>query len=100
MDRGVFEYAKYGSIGISWVLVTSIYIYLGFTAGSWLDRRLHASPLFLVLGLLLAVALSLRSLVAEVMALIEETGGGQKGKGDEKPPAGTKGRGSGKNTKT
>jgi hypothetical protein len=71
VDKGIYEYARYGSVGISWVLVTTIYTYMGYAGGNWLDRRFGTAPLFLVAGLLLALALSLRSLVVEVLALIE-----------------------------
>jgi ATP synthase protein I len=72
MHRGWYEYAKYGSMGISLVLTTSLYLYLGYVGGRWLDRRLHAEPWFFICGLLLALALSLRSLVAQVSALLAE----------------------------
>lgn len=71
MDRGYFDFAKYGSIGIAWVLSTSIYLYLGYKGGTYLDQRMSSAPLFMVTGLLLGIALSLKSLVTQVLELTE-----------------------------
>lgn len=72
MNKGYFEYAKYGSIGISWVLSTSIYLYLGYKGGTYLDERLDSAPVFLLAGLVLAIGLSLRTLVSEILAVTNE----------------------------
>lgn len=72
MDRGFHEFGKYGSIGISWVLTTSVYLYLGFRGGAYLDEKLKSAPLFLIAGLLLGIGLSLRSLIAELLAITAE----------------------------
>ena len=69
MDKGYFDFAKYGSIGISWVLSTSIYLYLGYKGGTYLDGKLGSAPIFLLLGLLLAIGLSVGSLIGEIVAL-------------------------------
>lgn len=73
MDKGYFDYARYGSVGISWVLSTSIYLYLGYKGGTYLDDRLESAPVFLLVGLLLAIGLSLRMLVTEILTLTQET---------------------------
>ena len=31
------EYGKYASLGISLVLTTAVYLFLGYQAGTWLD---------------------------------------------------------------
>jgi len=72
VDKGFFDFARYGSIGISWVLTTSIYLYLGYKAGTYLDQRLESSPLFLLLGIVLAIGLSFRALISEILALTQE----------------------------
>lgn len=69
MAGGLGDYAKYGSIGISWVLATGVYLYLGYRGGAWLDARLGTSPVFLVGGVVLATATSLYSLVKELLAV-------------------------------
>lgn len=66
MNRGLTEFAKYGSIGIAWVLSTSIYMYLGFKGGTWLDDKFQSAPLFMVLGLVVGIALSMQSLVMHI----------------------------------
>lgn len=72
MDKGYFDFAKYGSIGISWVLSTSIYLYLGYKGGTYLDSKLGSAPIFLLLGLLLAIGLSVGSLIGEIVALTRD----------------------------
>jgi len=72
VQKGYFDFAKYGSIGISWVLSTSIYLYLGYKGGTYLDDRLESAPVFLLVGLLLAIGLSLSTLMTEVLALTKE----------------------------
>lgn len=72
MNRGFQDFGRYGSIGISWVLTTAVYLYLGFKGGTYLDERLKSAPVFLIAGLLLGIGLSLRSLVAELLAITNE----------------------------
>lgn len=72
-NRGYFDYAKYGSIGISWVLATSIYFYLGYKGGTYLDARLNSAPIFLLIGLLGAVALSLRMLISDIIEMVSKS---------------------------
>ena len=61
------EYTRYGSIGISWVLVTLIYVYLGRLGGTWLDERFETDPLFLAVGLIVAIGLSFWSLIEQIL---------------------------------
>lgn len=91
MARGLGDYAKYGSIGISWVLATGVYLYLGYRAGAWLDTRLGTAPVFLVGGVVMATGISLYSLVKELLAVdrairqrAAETGRGEFGPARER----------------
>lgn len=84
MNKGYFEYAKHGSIGISWVLTTVIYFYLGYKGGMYLDGRFDSAPLFLLVGMLGAVALSMWSLVSGIQSLL--AGSGSVGGGDKRVP--------------
>jgi len=79
--RGAGDYARYGSIGISLVLSTAVYIYLGYRAGTWLDERWQTAPVFMVLGIVLGMVLSMLSLVKEVMALQRSGPGSRPGGG-------------------
>lgn len=54
------------------MLATAVYLYLGYKGGVYLDERLGSSPIFLVVGLLMGIALSLRSLVAELLAVLAD----------------------------
>ncbi len=69
-NKGYFEYAKYGSIGISWVLTTSIYFYLGYKGGTYLDQRFDSAPIFLLVGLLGGMALSIKTLITNILELL------------------------------
>lgn len=72
MNKSYFDFAKYGSIGIAWVLSTSIYLYLGFRGGTYLDERMGSAPLFMLIGLFLGIGLSIKSLIEQVMELSAE----------------------------
>lgn len=72
MGKGYYEYAKYGSIGVAWAVTTALYLYLGYAGGTWLDEKWGTTPVFLIAGLLLALALSLQSLATTVRALARE----------------------------
>ena len=54
------------------MLATAVYLYLGYKGGVYLDERFGSSPIFLVAGLLLGIALSLRSLVAELLVILAD----------------------------
>lgn len=72
-NKGYFDYAKYGSIGISWVLATSVYFYLGYKGGTYLDARFNTAPIFLLAGLLGGMALSFRMLIAEILEIVAKS---------------------------
>ncbi|MBO8142653.1 MAG: AtpZ/AtpI family protein [Firmicutes bacterium] len=83
------DYGRYASLGISWVLATAVYLYLGYRAGRWLDGRLGSEPVFFVLGIVLGMVLSMLSLVKEVVALQQPGGisappGGKRGSGRDR----------------
>ena len=40
------EYGKYASLGISLVLTTAVYLFLGYRVGTWLDGRWGTEPTF------------------------------------------------------
>ena len=63
------EYGKYASLGISLVLTTAVYLFLGYRAGTWLDGRWGTEPTFLIVGIVLGMILSVVSMVKELMML-------------------------------
>lgn len=69
MGMNLRDYARYGSIGISWVLSSLVYAYLGFKGGTWLDNRYGTDPLFVLLCLLAALGMSLYSLIQELLRI-------------------------------
>lgn len=69
---GFGDYARYASLGISLVVTTAIYLYLGYRGGLWLDRRFGTEPVFFVLGIVLGMILSLVSFAKELLALARD----------------------------
>lgn len=68
---GLGDYSKYATIGISWVLTTAVYLFLGYRAGMWLDNRWQTAPIFFIVGLLLGMMMSVATLVKELLALTD-----------------------------
>lgn len=69
---GLGEYGRYATLGISLVVTTAIYLFLGYRGGMWLDRRLGLEPVFLIVGIVLGMVLSLVSFAKELLALTQE----------------------------
>lgn len=74
------DYARYGSMGISWVLLTLAFLYVGYRGGSWLDGRLGLYPVCTVLGVVAGVVLSVVLLIKQVVELERPPGGGKTGR--------------------
>jgi len=79
---GFGDYAKYGSLGISLAVTTAIYLFLGYRGGLWLDQRLGTEPVFLLLGIVLGMVLSLVSFAKEILALARDRRGMPSREGD------------------
>ncbi len=63
------EYLNFAlSFGLTLVITTYI-LYLG---GSWLDKKLGTTPVFMVLGILLSIATVFRQIINEVKDLEKE----------------------------
>ncbi|HHW09624.1 MAG TPA: AtpZ/AtpI family protein [Firmicutes bacterium] len=67
MHKDYYDYSRFGGMGISFVLVASLYIFLGYKGGEWLDARLGSYPWLTVVGLMAAAVLSLRFLIRMVL---------------------------------
>jgi F0F1-type ATP synthase assembly protein I len=57
---------KYLNFAVSFGLTLAITIYLLFKGGMWLDQRLGTEPVFMMLGIFLAVATVFRQLIREL----------------------------------
>lgn len=66
VDKAFFRYSRWAAFGINWVVTSVVYVFLGFYGGRWIDDRLATGPLFLVLGLLGGVGMSLWGLLSSV----------------------------------
>lgn len=89
MKRGLTDWTHYGGIGLSWVFLTAMLLYAGYRGGQWLDARWQTEPIFLVVGLMVAVVLSLVTLVQEIRAVSTAFGrrpGAPEGQ-EEEPPS-------------
>lgn len=69
VGKNLRDFARYGSIGISWVLRSFLYLYLGYKGGSWLDNHWEIESLFTLFGLLGGFGLSLYSLIQELLMI-------------------------------
>lgn len=63
---------KYLNFALSFGLTLAITIYLLYNGGRWLDQRLGTEPLFMILGILLAVVTIFRQLIKESKDLDKE----------------------------
>lgn len=60
---------KYINFGLSFGLTMAITVYLLYQGGKWLDNRLGTSPVFMFVGILLAVAAVFKRLLADLKTL-------------------------------
>ncbi|MGI6544243.1 MAG: AtpZ/AtpI family protein [Limnochordia bacterium] len=72
MKESAHKYVRYSNIGITWVLSTAVYMYLGYVGGVRLDERLGTAPVFFVCGILLGAVFSFLSLIFTVQRLSKE----------------------------
>jgi F0F1-type ATP synthase assembly protein I len=63
---------KYLNFALSFGLTLVITLYLLYQGGKWLDKRLGTEPLFMILGILLAVATIFRQLIVETKDMDKE----------------------------
>lgn len=68
-DKSAFKYINFG---ISFGLTMGITVYLLYLGGKWLDSRLGTTPLFIMLGILLAIATVFRQLIGDIETLNDE----------------------------
>jgi len=66
----LLDYARYGNFAVSFGVTLVVSLLLGFWGGSWLDNRFGTSPVFLIVGILLGVFVSFKSLLTELQVLI------------------------------
>ena len=63
---------KYINFALSFGLTLVITVYLLYHGGRWLDRHLGTEPLFMIIGILLAVATVFRQLIGEIKDIDKE----------------------------
>ncbi|PKM90132.1 MAG: hypothetical protein CVU87_03260 [Firmicutes bacterium HGW-Firmicutes-12] len=57
---------KYINFGLSFGLTMAITVYLLYQGGQWLDNRFDSAPVFMIIGIMLAIAAVFKRLFAEV----------------------------------
>lgn len=65
-DKRVYKYLNFA---LSFGLTMGITIYLLYLGGKWLDNRLGTTPLFICLGVLLAIVTVLKQLITDAVKL-------------------------------
>ncbi|MCR4440671.1 MAG: AtpZ/AtpI family protein [Peptococcaceae bacterium] len=65
---------KYINFGLSFGLTMAITVYLLYQGGKWLDNRLGTAPVFMFVGIILAVATVFKRLLAELKTLERKPG--------------------------
>ncbi len=63
---------KYINFGISFGLTMAITMYLLYRGGQWLDARLGTYPVFMMIGILLAVGAVFKRLMADLKIMNQE----------------------------
>ncbi|MBI2914331.1 MAG: AtpZ/AtpI family protein [Firmicutes bacterium] len=69
MGRNYLDYLRYGNIALSWGITTVVLLAAGVYGGYLLDRKLQSSPLFLIFGSFVAIGISFKSLITEILVL-------------------------------
>lgn len=82
LKKEYWIYTKYVNFAISFGVTMAASLFLGYFGGNWLDRKLGTSPIFLVVGLLLGVAIAFYSLFKELKALERMQQPFEQGNGD------------------
>jgi F0F1-type ATP synthase assembly protein I len=60
---------KYINFGLSFGFTMAITVYLLYQGGKWLDNRFDSAPVFMMIGILLAIAAVFKRLFVEVKML-------------------------------
>lgn len=60
---------KYINFGLSFGLTMAITLYLLYQGGKWLDNRFGSAPVFMFLGIVLAIAAVFKRLFADIKML-------------------------------
>lgn len=60
---------KYMNFALSFGLTMAITLYLFYNGGRWLDERLGTEPIFMFLGIILAIATVFKRLLTDIKTL-------------------------------
>ena len=70
-NKNWIKYARYLHLAFSIGITMTLTMLLGVFGGDWLDRRLHTSPLFLLLGIFLGIGAGFYNLWSELSKIVE-----------------------------
>jgi F0F1-type ATP synthase assembly protein I len=65
-NKGALNYVHFG---LSFGSTMAVSIYFGFKGGAWLDDYFQTEPLFLILGILLGIGVTFKSLLENMKRL-------------------------------
>ncbi len=68
-DKSYLKYVRYMNFAISFGISSIVAMLLGYAGGSWLDKRLGTTPVFMLIGLLLGIATTFLILAKEIKVL-------------------------------
>ncbi|MFZ5943926.1 MAG: AtpZ/AtpI family protein [Bacillota bacterium] len=60
---------RYVHFGLSFGITMAVSIYFGFKGGMWLDNYFNTQPLFMLIGILLGVGVTFKSLLDNLKRL-------------------------------
>ncbi|MFA5537455.1 MAG: AtpZ/AtpI family protein [Bacillota bacterium] len=83
MEKDYWKYAKYANFALSFGVTMAVSLFLGFYAGSQLDKKLGTEPWFLIVGLLLGTGLAFYSLFKEIQVLLKQSEKTEKNRGED-----------------
>ncbi len=63
---------KYINFGLSFGVTMAITLYVLYKGGGWLDQRLGTSPVFMMIGIILAVAAVFKRMITDLKTLDKE----------------------------
>lgn len=63
---------KYVNIGLSFGITSAVAIYLGYLGGAWVDARLETHPIFMLVCVVLAIVVSFRVLIRDVLGVEDD----------------------------
>jgi len=69
MKKEYWSYSRYANFAMSFGITMALSIFLGYFAGNWLDEKFNTGPWLMLVGILLGVMVSFKTLLSELKVL-------------------------------